>query len=173
MSDQAVEPVAFVGNTIQVAIVTDDLYRGIDHLTALGIGPFAVFEVTPENTTALRYEGEPAEYTMKLAFTTANNMMWEVIQPGTGPTIYRDFLDAGHKGLHHVAADLNDIAFEDRVAGLLERGYRELMGGVAFNGAVPFGYFHNGADDAPIVEIFQFPPDFAPEPDEVYPAPAA
>ena len=173
MTEAQDESTPFIGNVVQVAVVTDDVYKGIDQMTALGIGPFAIFRVTPENTTELRYKGKPAEFSMALAFTTANNMMWEVIQPLSGRTIYQDFLDEGHKGFHHVAADLSNIPYEERIAGLVERGYEEIMGGVAFNGDVPFAYYHNGAPDAPIVEIFQFPEGFDPTPDEVYPQPAA
>ncbi|MBA2346659.1 MAG: VOC family protein [Solirubrobacterales bacterium] len=173
VATQGEAPPAFIGNTIQVSVVTDDLYRGIDQLVPLGIGPFAVFRVTPENCTEMRYDGKPAEYSMTLAFTTTNNMMWEVVQPHFGPNIYQDFLDAGHFGLHHVGADIGDIPYEERIAGLVERGYTEIQGGVAFNGDVPFAYFHNGSAEAPIVEIFQFPDGFDPQPDEIYPAPAA
>lgn len=167
------ESTPFIGDTVQVAIVTDDLYRGIDNLVKLGIGPFAVFKVSPENCTELRYGGEPAEYGMTLAFTTANNMMWEVIQPGFGKTIYSDFLDAGRTGLHHVAASPAGESYADQAAGLKARGYRELQGGVAFNGAVPFSYWANDNPESPIVEIFEFPENFEPEPDEIYPAPEA
>lgn len=174
MSDQSAEQATpFIGNTVQVAIVSDDLHKGIDQLAKLGIGPFAVFKVTPANCTEQRYEGKPAQFGMTLAFTTAANMMWEVIQPEAGPTIYQDFLDAGHRGINHVAVDCGDLTYEQRVAGLKARGYRELQGGVAFNGDVPFGYWHNGDPDAPIIEIFDFPEGFEPTPDEVYPAPAA
>lgn len=161
----------FIGETVQVAVVTDDLYRGIDNLVQLGIGPFAVFKVSPENCTELSYQGEPAEYEMTLAFTTANNMMWEVIQPGAGKTIYSDFLDAGGYGLHHVAANVEGSTYAERAAGMRARGYREIQGGIAFNGAVPFSYWDNGNPDSPIVEIFEFPENFEPEPDEIYPAP--
>ncbi len=45
------------------------------------------------------------------------------------------------------------------------------MGGGAFSGQVPFGYFASDDPAAPVVEIFEFPEDFAPTPDEWYPAP--
>jgi hypothetical protein len=169
MSDQPDSNEPIIGNTVQVAIITDDLYRGLDQLVALGIGPFSIFKVTPDNCTEMRYKGEPAEFSMSVAFTTAHNMMWEVIQPHSGRTIYQDFLDEGHIGLHHVAVDMSNLPFEERTKRLTEQGYTELQGGIGFNGQAPFGYFHNGAPDAPIVEIFQFPEGFDPEPDEIYP----
>lgn len=160
----------FLGETIQVAIVTDDIYKGMEQLTALGIGPWTVFEVTPESSD-MHYRGERKGFSMKLAFTQHGSMMWEVIEPTGGQSIYQDFLDEGHKGFHHVAADINGLPYEERVAGLKERGYEEVQGGTAFNGNVKFAYFHSGEAESPWVEIFEFAEGFEPEPEEWYPAP--
>lgn len=160
-----------IGDTIQVSLVTPDLYRGLDHLVTLGIGPFMVFRVGPENAIDLTYDGEPADYSMILAFATHGNMMWEVVQPLEGRTIYSDFVDAGHLGLHHVGISCNGIPYQERADELIRRGYRHLMGGRAFGGEVPFAYFAPEDPVAPIVEIFDFPEGFAPTPDEWYPAP--
>jgi methylmalonyl-CoA/ethylmalonyl-CoA epimerase len=169
MADAAEGPPPFVGTTVQVALVTDDFYRGLDDLIALGIGPFGVFEVTPESSTEQRYHGEPGEFSFRLAFATANDMMWEVIAPGEGKNIFTDFLEGGGIGFHHVAITTSEASFADQVSGLEERGYREIQGGRAFGGAVPYGYYHNGNPDSPIVEIFEFPEGFEPPAIEVYP----
>ena len=87
-----------IGDTIQVSVVSPDIYRGLDNLVALGIGPFMVFRVGPDNAIDLTFEGKPAEFSMILAFATHQNMMWEVVQPLEGRTIYSDFIDAGHLG---------------------------------------------------------------------------
>jgi len=166
-------PVPFIGDTVQVSFVSSDLHRGLDHLVALGIGPFQVFEVGPASCTDLTYMGKPADFSMRLAFAFANGMMYEVVEPGEGPTIYQDFLDAGHTGLHHIAVSCNNIPYEERAAGLEARGYKYIQGGKAFGGVAPFGYFHNGDPTAPIVEIFHFPEGFAPEPVGWYPNPPA
>jgi hypothetical protein len=170
MTDLAHPAQAPIGNTIQVGIVTNDLYRGIDQLVALGIGPFSIFEVTPENCPVQRYNGGPGEFAISVAFATAYNMMWEVIQPRSGQTIQQQFLDEGRIGFHHVAVDMGGLPFDQRADRLRELGYSELQGGVAFNGSAQFGYFHNGVADAPIVEIYDMPEDSDLEPDEIYPA---
>lgn len=168
MTDQPA--VSFIGNTIQVAIVSENLYQAIDQLTPLGVGPFAIYHLGPHNTTEQRYRGRPAQWSITVAFTTSDNMMWEVVQPGDAPNIHQDFLDAGHSGLHHIAVDAHNIPFAERAAGLAERGYQEMMGGKTFDGQVPFGYFHNGHESAPIVEVFEWPADFTPpDPEETYP----
>jgi methylmalonyl-CoA/ethylmalonyl-CoA epimerase len=163
---------ASIGNIAHIAIVTPDLYRSIDNLAALGIGPFAIFTMTPNEVQDQRYRDEPGDYSMLLGFAQVGNMEWEVVQPISGQSLYQDFLDEGRTGIHHVGADLNGISYKEKIAYLKGNGYRELQAGVAFGGTVPFGYYHNGELDVPIVEIFQYPEGFSPpDPDEWYPHP--
>jgi methylmalonyl-CoA/ethylmalonyl-CoA epimerase len=159
-----------VGETIQVAIVTDDLKNALDHLTTLGIGPWMVMSLDPSNSD-MKYKGEKSEISMKVAFTNHGSMMWEVIQPTGGDSIYQDFLDEGRQGFHHVGIDGGGRPYAEQEADLKSRGYEEVQGGTAFDGNVPFAYFHNGAADSPLVEIFEFPEGFEPTPEEWYPAP--
>ena len=159
-----------IGETIQVALVTDDMERALDNLTALGIGPFMIVSAGPDNA-ALHYEGEDTGFSMRMAFTTHGSMMWEVIEPTGGRSVYQDFLDEGRSGFHHVAIDGEGKPYAEREAELKRRGYVEVQGGTAFDGQVPFAYFHNGTADSPLIEIFEFPEGFAPEPDSWYPAP--
>ena len=159
-----------VGETIQVSIVAEDAYAAMDDLLALGIGPFMVFEVGPENSD-MHYRGERGGFSMKLCLATHGAMMWEVVEPTGGRSIYSDFVEAGQKGFHHVGIDGTGTPYEERAQRLRERGYEEVQGGTAFDGRVPFAYFHNGSADAPWLEIFDFPEDFEPVPDEWYPAP--
>ena len=93
-----------VGETIQVAIVTDDLKNALDHLITLGIGPWMVMSLGPHNSD-MKYKGEKSDISMKVAFTNHGSMMWEVIQPTGGKSIYQDFLDEGRQGFHHVGID--------------------------------------------------------------------
>lgn len=161
----------FLGETTQVALVTDDLFGSLDQLVQAGIGPWQIYEITPENTE-MTYMGKPASHTMRIAYTWHGAMMWEVIEPTGGKSIYQDFLDSGSKGFHHVTVDCNGIPFEERRAELISRGFEEVQGGVGFNGRVPYGYFHSGQADSPVLEIVAFPDDFeAPPPDQWYPAP--
>ena len=55
--------------------------------------------------------GRPASYSMRLALATAGNMLWEVIQPLEGPSIYQDFLAAHGEGVHHVAFGCESLPY--------------------------------------------------------------
>lgn len=159
-----------VGETIQVAIVTDNLEASLDNLVTLGIGPWMVTTLGPHNSD-MKYHGEKSPIEMKVAFTNHGAMMWEVIEPIGGKSIYQDFLDEGRQGFHHVGIDGGGKPYAEQEAELKARGYEEIQGGTAFDGNVPFAYFHNGKDDSPLIEIFEFPEGFAPEPESWYPAP--
>ncbi len=171
LSPTEMENGGFLGETTQVALVTDDLYGSLDQLIGIGIGPWQVYEMTPANAE-LVYRGKPDAYSMKLAFTWHGAMMWEVIEPTGGESIYKDFLDSGVKGFHHIIVDCNGIPYEERKAEFEARGFDEVQSGVAFDGNAPFGYFHNGEPDSPILEIFAYSEGFEPPaPDEWYPGP--
>jgi methylmalonyl-CoA/ethylmalonyl-CoA epimerase len=171
VSPTEMENSGFLGETTQVGLVTDDLYGSLDQLIAAGIGPWQVYEMTPENSE-LFYKGKSDAYSMKLGFTWHGAMMWEVIEPTGGESIYQDFLDSGVKGIHHVIVECNGVPYDEKKAGLEARGFAEIQSGVAFGGNAPFAYFHNGNPDSPILEIFNYPEGFEPPPpDEWYPAP--
>jgi methylmalonyl-CoA/ethylmalonyl-CoA epimerase len=176
MSEQtAAQPAAaqdgFAGETVQVAFVASDLERGLDNLVALGIGPFQVFTIGPDNCRDLEFRGRPSTYSIRVAFAVQGAMMWEVIQPLDGESLFTEALAAGHEGLHHVAIDCGGIPVQERIAGLERRGYEVLTRGAAFDGQVPFAYLHNGDRASPFLEVFSFPEGFAPTPEAWYPAP--
>jgi hypothetical protein len=158
----------FLGETVQVATVTDDLHRSLASLVALGIGPWAIYEVGPHNSD-VHFRGEKDEISARIALAMQGEMMWEVIEPTGGRSLYQEFLDEGNRGLHHIAVDCNGIPYVDQVEGLRSRGFEEVSGGTAF-GPVPFAYFHSGAPDSPYIEIFERSELEFPEPDEWYPA---
>ena len=81
----------FLGNTIEIAIVTRDHKRTMEGLCRLGIGPWQVHTFSPENTTNQTYRGKPSPFTMKVCFALGT-MIWELIEPVSGSTIFAEFL---------------------------------------------------------------------------------
>lgn len=157
MQDTVTEP--FTVQTLQVALVTPDLKTTLQTLGALGIGPFAIYTLGPDNARDLMYRGEPADFSFRYALGACAGMAWEVIQPLSGESIYAEFLaEHGAGGFHHIAVDCSGVPFDGQVAELNARGYHSIQSGTAFDGAVRFAYFHTNKQGAPIVEIFESPP---------------
>jgi methylmalonyl-CoA/ethylmalonyl-CoA epimerase len=99
---------SFLGDTIQVCVVTRDLRRTLDGFVQLGIGPWRVYTFSPETVKHQTYGGTAQPYSMRLALANSGTMMWEVIQPLEGPSIYKDFLARHGEGVQHVGRPATD-----------------------------------------------------------------
>lgn len=162
---------SFIGNTVQVCVVSHDLRRTAEGMIRLGIGPWQVFTFSPENVRDMTYKGQPAETRFRLAIAYSGSMMWEIIEPLDERNIYTDFLEAHGEGLHHVLVDCNGVPWDDRVRLFREHGYEIVQSGV-WEGQVPFAYFSTDGDVATTIETALFPEGFAmPEPEEWLPSP--
>jgi hypothetical protein len=162
---------SFLGDNIQICVVTRDFRRTMEGLVQAGIGPWRVYTFGPENVQELTYRGKPASYSMKLCLSFSGSMMWEIVQPLTGPNLYEEFLEKHGEGIHHVAFNCNDAPWQERLAAFREHGYEMVQSGL-WEGRVPYAYFDTEEDTGTMFEIFDIPADFAlPEPDEWYPAP--
>lgn len=162
---------SFMGNTAQVCVVTRDFRRTIEGLIKMGIGPWALYTFGPGTVSERTYMGKPEDYSMRLALATSNNMLWEVIEPLEGNSIYKDFLEAHGEGIHHVAMGCEGLSFEERVAEFEARGCKKIQSGVWLD-LVPYAYFETEGLITTTIEIFDFPENFVmPEPEEWLPSP--
>jgi len=162
---------SFLGDSKQICVVTRDLQRTMEGLVRAGIGPWSVYTFGPDTCEDLMYRGRPAKYSMRLALAYSGSMMWEIVQPLTGPNIYEEFLEKHGEGVHHVAFTLNGISWEEQLAAFEAHGYPLIQSG-AFQGKVRYAYFETEDDTTTTFEIFEVPEDFVfPEPELVYPAP--
>ena len=92
---------ALLGPIRQTAFLVDDVEaearRWVD---VFGVGPFFVFEIDIPGAT---YRGELAPLGATVALAQTGGQQIELIQPRPNePSIYREFLDAGGSGVHHV-----------------------------------------------------------------------
>ncbi|MGI9623437.1 MAG: VOC family protein [Acidimicrobiales bacterium] len=94
----------------QNAWVVDDAeataMRWVDEF---GVGPF-YFAEHSENLTDVLYRGEPSELSMIVALSQAGPVQIELIQPTTDkPCAYRDSVEPGTVGFHHMCVWTHDI----------------------------------------------------------------
>ena len=107
--------------TGQIGIVVRDLDATLRCFSeGFGIGPWQVFEVTPENAPDLRHDGEPLKASTRSAIAMVGGVMWEVSQPLDGHGIVARFLAERGEGVHHIAVTTPD--FRGAVAEQLRRG---------------------------------------------------
>ncbi len=169
-SDQTLSN-TYLGNVVELAIVTDDHKKTMEGLCRLGIGPWAVYTFSPENVTDQTYRGESCEFALKVCFAKSGNMVWELMEPLWGPSIFKDFLELNGTALHHVAYDCNSAPWEERLAELEARGFRVVQSG-KWMGRNAFAFFETDNATGTTFETYHFPEDWEyPEPESWYPAP--
>ncbi|MFQ6395652.1 zinc-binding dehydrogenase [Nocardia sp. KC 131] len=90
------------GSIAQIGYVVRDIESSMRHFAACGIGPWFYLEgLEPTNFT---YRGEPSDMAMDVAVANSGDIQIELITPvNDAPSMYRDFLEAGHEGVQHVA----------------------------------------------------------------------
>ena len=118
----------------QVALVVRDLDAALERWTALGYGPFRVYDYGP-NLARRRYRGAEGTFSMLLAVTDTTPQL-ELVQPLSGPSIYEDWLTERGEGLHHVGLVVEDD-FDAAVDRLIGAGFPAIQSG-------DFGPHHDG-----------------------------
>ena len=156
-----------IKQVLQIGVVVKDLQKAMERYWNLfGIGPWHIYTFQPPAVTNTTLRGKPARFTMKLALTQVGNIQWELIQPLTGPSIYKEFLEQKGEGLHHVACDVGD--YDQAVAVLKKHGI-----GILTSGDTPvdsFAYMDTEKTLGTPLEIYKRPADFKmPPPEATYP----
>ncbi len=87
----------------QNGYVVRDIEVALEHWTnVLGVGPF--FYMEQVKVDDLRYRGQPTNAEASIALANSGELQIELIQlRNDAPSMWRDFLDAGHEGLQHFA----------------------------------------------------------------------
>ena len=106
------------GDIRQNGYVVRDLAAAVRHWTEIiGVGPFYLLEhARLPNCT---YRGRPADIQVSVALAHSGPLQVELIELENGaPSLYREFLEAGREGLHHVAyivPSIEEAAAESRI----------------------------------------------------------
>ncbi|MBP5990012.1 MAG: VOC family protein [Piscinibacter sp.] len=144
----------FFGPVRQAGYVVRDIEAAMDYWSReLGIGPWFYNPRVP--IVNYRYEGQAWQPHNSVALANAGPLQMELIQVRNDvPSMYRDFLQAGHLGLQHVAYWTED--FDADLARAQARGMRVCMSGeVGERGR--FVYFapsdHPGVHPGTVIEL--------------------
>jgi methylmalonyl-CoA/ethylmalonyl-CoA epimerase len=158
---------AEIKQVFQVCVVVRDIELSVERYWNLfGIGPWQIHTFRQPDLFDTTLRGKPESYSMKIASAQIGNIQWELIQPLSGRSSYREFLDEKGEGLHHVAVVVDD--FEKVIASLEKHGIGTVMTG-KFREST-YAYLDTGPALGFITEILKMPPGFKmPEPDAIYP----
>jgi hypothetical protein len=140
-------PEILPGVVRQNGYVVRDLDAAIEAWCAIGVGPwYTLRELSPQD---FRFRGQPSQPVISIAFGNSGALQIELIQQlNDAPTAYREFLDAGHEGFHHLAwwAPDFDAAMERASAA----GWSVVQDG---GGGTKFAYFDTGGVTSTVIEL--------------------
>ncbi len=140
----------FFGEIRQAGYVVTDIEAAMDYWSrVLGIGPWFYNPRVP--IVNYTYRGKPYEVHNSVALANSGPLQMELIQTrNDAPSMYRDFLQSGRTGLHHVAYWTED--FDADLARLEAQGLKVAMGGeVGARGR--FVYFDTEYHPGTVIEL--------------------
>ena len=140
----------FLGPIRQLGYVVDDIEAAMAHWHGvMGVGPWFYNPKVPIED--YRYDGEAYDVHNSVALANSGYVQVELIQcRNDAPSMYRDFRQAGHRGLQHVAYWTQ--VYDRDLARMEAEGFRQKMSGkVGENGR--FVYFDREAHPGTVIEL--------------------
>jgi methylmalonyl-CoA/ethylmalonyl-CoA epimerase len=145
-------PEAAFTQVMQIGIVVPDIDVAVRAWEdGYGIGPWNVFELSPEDSTGVLVDGEPAEWSARAATAMVGPVMLELIEPVRDDDMFGRFLAERGPGVHHVAMRTPD--YDGTVAGEAAKGRTLLLTG-QFTG-IDVSYLPTEQDLGVILEVFK------------------
>jgi catechol 2,3-dioxygenase-like lactoylglutathione lyase family enzyme len=139
------------GAVRQNGYVVRDVDAAMVSWLAIGVGPWFTMREFPQQNGA--YRGELCEPVLSIAFANSGPLQLELIQQhDDGPSIYREFLDAGREGFHHLAWWTDD--FPATMAKVEAAGWPVVQSGDG-NGVAHFAYFELDGATSTVIEMME------------------
>ncbi|WP_372716760.1 VOC family protein [Immundisolibacter sp.] len=151
------EAVLPVQKLYQVSMMVRDLDAAKARFRELlGVEAWVDIGIDSSQMPGCEYYGEQVEHTARLAIGRRDGACFELVEPLTGPTVYRDALDRRGECVHHIMVSLAPPQdFERAAATLAPRGI--VVGqSASIPGLMNFAYFDGGKPLAGLfVEVIQ------------------
>ena len=139
------------GAVTQNGYVVRDIHAAMDHwVNVMGVGPW--YYVDRVKTDYFRHRGVASPVEMSIALANSGDLQIELIQQRNDAlSLYKEFLDAGHEGLQHMAYWSKDYqSVYDRALSL---GYKVGHEGQIGGEQGRFCYFDTQAHPGTVVEL--------------------
>lgn len=162
---------SFLGELIEICIVTSDHQRTMEGLVRLGIGPWRIYTFDSNTVSERTYHGVEADWAIKVCFADVRDLAFEIMQPLYGPSIFQEHLDRHGEGIHHVAFDVGGRPWQERLTEFAQRGFAVSQSG-RFVDQNQFAFFETEAATSTTFESYDIPAGFVwPDPEAWFPAP--
>jgi hypothetical protein len=139
------------GRIRQNGYVVRDLDRAIAAWLDAGVGPWLVLPHLTQ--TGSVYRGRPTAPVASFAFANSGDLQIELIeQEDDSPSAYREFLDAGGEGFHHLAWWAEDF---EAVARAAEEAAWPVVHEGDTGGMARFAYYDPGGVTSTVVEVME------------------
>lgn len=137
-----------------LSLVVRDVDAAVRFLESLGIGPF--FNYPPmKEYTRLQVPDEEGFFNTVIKCAMIGPVQLQVVQPGEGRSIYKDFLENRGEGVFHLGFVVDDIERSEAEAGAM--GLEVISSGRRDDGS-GFAYFDTAAQCGVTLLIRQSPP---------------
>lgn len=139
------------GAVAQNGYVVKDIHAALDHwVKVMGVGPWFVFEKI--QLDFFQYRGEDSPLEMTVAMANSGDLQIELVQQtNEAPSMYRDFLNAGHEGLQHIAYWTTE--YQALCEQLKASGYRVGQEGQVGGPDGGFTYFETQLHPGTVIEV--------------------
>ncbi len=142
------------GAVAQNGYVVKDIHAALDHwVNVMGVGPWFLFEKI--QLDFFQYRGEDSPLEMSVAMANSGDLQIELVQQtNDAPSMYKDFTDAGHEGLQHIAYWTTE--YDALCKQLKAQGYRVGQEGQVGGPDGGFTYFDMGshaANPGTVIEV--------------------
>jgi hypothetical protein len=138
------------GSINQIGYVVRDIHASMEHWVRHGVGPW--FYIDNVTTDYFRYRGEDSDMKMSVAIANSGDIQIELIQQrNDGPSVYKDFLDAGREGAQHIAYWSTN--YQDLYDSALAAGYTVAQEGSIGGEQGRFAYLDTEHDQGTVIEI--------------------
>jgi len=151
------EAILPVQKLYQVSVMIRDLDAAKARFRELlGVEAWVDIGIDSAQMPGCEYYGKPVEHTARLAIGRRDGACFELVEPLTGPTVYRDAIDRRGECVHHIMVSLAPPQdFERAAAQLAPRGI--VVGqSASIPGLMNFAYFDGAKPLAGLfVEVIQ------------------
>jgi|BarGraNGADG00212_1021973.scaffolds.fasta_scaffold24923_3 catechol 2,3-dioxygenase-like lactoylglutathione lyase family enzyme len=125
------------GKPHHICIVVKDIEKTKNFYESIGIGPWTEYPPLVEYTK-LNVIDEKGFFATRFVYTKIGDLQLQLVQPGEGKTIYKEFLEKKGEGVFHIGFEVADIDTVDKQ--LTENGLNILASGRRDDGS-GFSYY--------------------------------